>query len=114
MYGSMDIYHAPYFGTGFAPSVPVAALNSADSENDLTISSDGSTMIFNRYMMDTGEISLWISFWKQNAWSEPQLLDNINQSGQWELTPTLTPDGQYFLYELEGKIKVMPVNEVIK
>lgn len=59
---------------------------------------------YNRYLDATEEIALYISFRKGNEWKTPRKLDNINSDNAWELTPFPTPDGKYFLFELNNNI----------
>ncbi|MEQ9468398.1 MAG: hypothetical protein RLN88_13370 [Ekhidna sp.] len=102
--GSMDIYVARMRGDGFGPPEPIEILNSADSENDLAVDPEGRFLIFNRYHFNDGEISLFISYKENEGWSPPQLMGKINQPNVWELTPTLSPNGDCLFYEVDGRI----------
>ena len=112
--GSMDIYRAECDVNGFETPVLVSNLNSADSENDLTISPDEQFMILNRYHFDSGEISMYVSYREEGEWTTPTLIKEVNQKGKWELTPTFSPDGKFFFFELDGKIKTVKMDTLFK
>ena len=112
--GSMDIYKSEFINGRFTKPVPIVALNSADSENDLVIDPQERFIIFNRYHFDTKEVDLYISQNQNGAWSKPSPLNSINKEGTWELTPTLAPGSDYFLFEINGKIKYVELKELIK
>ena len=102
--GGMDIYFSKFQDGAYLDPVNLDILNSPDSENDLVVDPKERFIIFNRYINETREVDLFISRNVGGEWQSPKPLDNINQVGKWELTPTLSPDGQYFFYELDGKI----------
>ena len=70
-------------------------------------------IIFNRYINTTKEIDLYISFRKGGQWTTPRKLDNINSADAWELTPSLSPDGKYFFYELNHNIMQIDLASLI-
>lgn len=111
--GSMDIYKAEPLEDGYGEPVLVNALNTPDSENDLVVDPEKRFIILNRYHFDTKEMDLFISYKNENSWTDPSPLTTINQTGKWELTPSLSPDGDYFLYELNGQIMVKPIDSVL-
>ncbi len=110
--GSMDIYESALVDGVHIKPVPIPSLNSSDSENDLTIHPKEEFIIFNRYLFSSKEIELFISYNKNGIWTEPKPLSSINKKGVWELTPTLSPDGNYFLYEKDGRIRVEKINNI--
>lgn len=112
--GSMDIYSSKLAEYKFQAPEPVLVLNSPDSENDLIISPDERFIIFNRYHFASKEVELYISKNKNGRWSNPEPLDVINQANIWELTPAFSPDGRYFLYEVNGKIQTIKKRQIIK
>ncbi|MEQ8808236.1 MAG: hypothetical protein RIE59_04140, partial [Imperialibacter sp.] len=89
-------------------------LNTADSENDLTIDPQERFVVFNRYLFDTNEVDLFISNNQGGSWTAPVPLDKINQAGVWELTPTLPAGGTYLLLEVDGKIQVSLMDDVLE
>lgn len=111
--GSMDIYKSELKQGNFSTPVPILALNSIESENDLVVDPNERFMIFNRYIFENKEIELFISFNKNGIWSEPKPVNTINKKNVWELTPTLSPDGIYFLYEIERRIKVQKLSAIL-
>lgn len=110
--GSMDIWSYDASDERFTRPRWVQHLNSADSENDLTISPDGQLLIFNRYHFADGSIDLFYSRREDGKWSDPVSLEKINEPEIWELTPTIGPNGILFLYEREGLIRAMPLKDV--
>lgn len=112
--GSMDIYKAKFENSNFSTPINIRSLNSSDSENDLTVSPDESYIVFNRYHFDTKEVDLYISKNENGIWSQPEPIKSINQKDVWELTPTFSPDGRYFFYEINGRVLVKIINDVIE
>ena len=111
--GGMDIYVARYVEGVYRTPQPIEILNSSDEENDLVVDPDERFIIFNRYFHSNRELDFYISFNVEDEWTVPRLLDNINTSEGWELTPSLTPDGNYFLYELNGTIMQVDLGSLI-
>lgn len=111
--GSMDIYRSIYKNDSFSNPVLVSVLSSEDSENDLTISSDEKVIILNKYLFRSKEVEMYIAYNVSGNWTTPQPLSKINQKGIWELTPTLTPDSKYFIYEVNGKLKFIESSKII-
>ena len=112
--GQMDIYKSEFKDGQYLKPIPLANLNSADAENDLVVDPDEQFIIFNRYVDADRSLDLFISFNKGNTWSKPVALDILNSNEAWELTPTLSPDGNYFFYELEGKIMQIELKKLLK
>lgn len=102
--GGMDFYVSYYIEGKYQEPINIEKLNSSDTENDLVIDPNERFIIFNRYIDSTKELDLYISFRKDLEWSFPRKLDNINSTDTWELTPTISPDGKYFFYELNNNI----------
>lgn len=110
--GSMDFYVSYYKDGIYQPPINLEALNSAQVENDLVVDPLERFIIFNRYIDSTREIDLYISLRKNNNWTSPRKLNHIN-SDEWELTPSLSPDGNYFFYELNSKIMQVELASII-
>lgn len=102
--GGMDFYVSYFINGKYQEPINIERLNSSDVENDLVVDPDERFIIFNRYINSTKEIDLFISFRKDNEWTTQRKLDNINSPNDWELTPTLSPDGKYFFYESNHNI----------
>jgi len=112
--GGMDIYMSKFTNGKYQEPVNIEILNSINVENDLTVDPKERFIIFNRYVSETMEIDLFISHKTGNEWQEPIELDVINQQDEWELTPTLSPDGKYFFYELNRKIMQIELDKLYK
>ncbi|MAX70937.1 MAG: hypothetical protein CMC76_07505 [Flavobacteriaceae bacterium] len=110
--GSMDIYKSENIDGKFLKPILVEQLNSKDSENDMFVDPQVQFIILNRYLFDTKEIELFISYYKNGKWLKPEPLTSINETGVWELTPTLSPDGNYLFIEVNGKIKSFPIHQI--
>lgn len=102
--GMMDIYQADLIRGKWRNIKNVENLNTPMSENDLFVDPDERFMILNRYDSETKEVDLFISENKNGSWTTPKPLDHINQSGIWELTPTLSPSGQHLFIEVKGRV----------
>ncbi len=112
--GGMDIYVSKLINGKYQEPVNIETLNSADTENDLVIDPDERFIILNRYIHPTKELDLYIAFNEKNTWTEPVKLDLVNQPDAWELTPSLSPDGNYFFYELNGKIMQLDLGKLLR
>lgn len=111
--GGMDIYLSRYLDGRYQEPINLAVINSPEVENDLVIDPTEQFIIFNRYIDSTKEIDLYIAKKEDDEWQEPIKLDELNQSQQWELTPSLSPDGKYFFYELDNKIMQISLNSLL-
>ncbi|MDH3649776.1 MAG: hypothetical protein OEQ53_08835 [Saprospiraceae bacterium] len=111
--GGMDIYVSNYVDGDYQEPINLQKLNSTHAENDLVIDREEKFIIFNRYIDSLNEIDLCVSFRANTEWSEPRKLDKINSTDKWELTPSLSPDGKYFFYELDGKIMQIDLLELV-
>lgn len=102
--GEMDFYFARFIDGKYQAPINLQEINSPDVENDLVVDPDERFIIFNRYILETRDIDLYITFREKDKWSAPRKLNVVNLEGAWELTPSLSPDGQYFFYELNSRI----------
>lgn len=103
--GMMDIYVSEYKNGNWQTPNLVPELNSEHSENDLVVDPDERFIILNRYITDSKEIDLFISYNENGKWSEPKPMDSINKPNVWELTPTLSLDGKTLFLEVNGKVE---------
>ncbi len=110
--GGMDIYVSNYVNGKYQVPINLQNLNSDQVENDLVVDPEEKFIVFNRYIDSTKTIDLYISFREGNDWGKPIPLDKINSPTKWELTPTLSPEGNYFFYELDGKIMQVDLGEL--
>ncbi len=111
--GGMDIYVSKFIDGNYSEPVNLEVLNSGEEENDLVVDPEEKFIIFNRYVHSTNEIDLFISYNEQGEWSLPKTVDKINASEVWELTPTLSPDGRYFFYEVDNKIMQVDLSAIM-
>lgn len=102
--GGMDIYVSRFENGTYQTPEALMEINSIHEENDLVIDPEERFIIFNRYIHADRSIDMWISYNRQNQWTVPVRLDQINSPDAWELTPTISPDGNYFFYEKNNQI----------
>lgn len=123
-----DIYTAERVGRGFAARVPVAAVNTdlpfswsdptGDWEFNPEVSLDGRTLVFTSMRPGGyGYGDLYVSHYRQGAWSAPQNLGPAVNTRFDEFHPTLTRDGDlYFARNLftatQGDFYRIPVRSV--
>lgn len=110
--GSGDIYRSTLVNGNYQPPVPFDAINSSDNENDVCVDPDERFIIFNRYIDPTKEIKLFLSVRVAGQWTAPRVIDPLEKATDWELTPSLSPDGRYFFYEVNSNILRVPVAEL--
>ncbi len=110
----MDIYKSEWKNGQFEEPQPVVSLNTPDSENDLFIDPQERFIVFNRYLFESKEIELYISFRDEQTWTKPQPLTPLNTTGSWELTPVISPEGMYLFYELDGRVKRMALKDLVE
>lgn len=77
----------------------LAPINTDYNDSDPLIAPDESYLIFHSNRPGGfGEHDLYISFNENGHWTDPvNMGKDINTDG-WEMAPSLTPDGKYFLY----------------
>lgn len=102
--GAGDIYMSRYSNGVYTAPELVDALNSEHNENDLCVDPMERFIIFNRYHDRTREIKLYLSIKSGNEWQKPRIVAQLERTSDWELTPSLSPDGKYFFYEINSNI----------
>lgn len=104
--GGGDIYSSEFINGQYQPPLNVVDLNSEDNENDLCIDPEGRFIIFNRYSLrgEQPTIMLYISLRTEKGWIKPRLIYQLEKAHDYELTPTLSPDGKHFYYEVNSNI----------
>lgn len=104
--GSGDIYKSEFLNGQYQPPANVTALNSEDNENDLCIDPKGRFIVFNRYALrgEQPTIALYLSLQTETGWTKPRMIRHLEKAYDYELTPTLSPDGKYFYYEVNSNI----------
>jgi glucose/arabinose dehydrogenase len=101
--GGHDFYRSRMVQGAWSPPEPVRELNTRDDENDLFVDPQERFVIFNRYVEATREIDLFISTREGSRWGAPRRLEEINGPA-WELSPSVSPNGQYLFYTVDGTI----------
>ncbi len=77
-------------------------------EASATYSPDGKMMVFARSNDGSKKgylsVDLWVSYFRNNAWTEPEILRGVNSSTADEFSPVFSPDGQtlYFTSTRKG------------
>lgn len=104
--GGGDIYTSAFKNGEYQSPEPFKEVNSDLNENDLCIDRLKRFIIFNRYYEQgqTNNIKLYLSIRTKDGWSTPRALTQLEKSYDYELTPTLSPDGKYFYYEVNSNI----------
>ena len=95
-----DIYRVELAGGKFVNRTKLPyPINTDFNDSDPLIAPDESYLIFHSDRPGGfGEHDLYISFNKNGSWSVPKNMGkDINTAG-WEMAPSLTPDGKYWLY----------------
>lgn len=110
--GGGDIYRSKFVNGKYQSPESVTDLNSTDNENDVCIDPFERFIIFNRYIEATREIKLFLSIRAGANWTTPRVITPLEKDTDWELTPTLSPDGKYFFYEVNSNILRVPVAEL--
>ncbi len=111
--GSMDIYVSRFVNGAYQRPENILEVNTDQSENDLVVDPNEKFIIFNRYIDSTRALDLYISKKEEKGWGKPIALSKINSPDKWELTPSLSSDGKYFFYELDGKIMQIDLSVVL-
>lgn len=80
----------------------VSSLNSKTTDNDMAFDRHSRTLIFSRYDPETEDIDLYVSFQEEGVWTPAERISRL-ASPEWQLSPAITPDGEYLLYMIGGK-----------
>jgi hypothetical protein len=90
--GGLDIYVAEPMGAGFgSPVLLPEPINSAASESDFTLSSDGKTAMF--WRMVDGKGLIHVTRRTDAGWTSPEPLGPEVNRGSFNFTPALSGDG---------------------
>lgn len=104
--GRGDIYISRYINGEYRPAENFREVNSSFNENDLCVDPRGRFIVFNR-SFEWGQatnLKLYLSVRTKTGWTKPRHLSHLEKSYDYELTPTLSPDGRYFYYEVNSNI----------
>lgn len=112
-YGQGDLYMAPNEDDKLKAPVNLGSvLNSDTGEWNLGVSADGKTLIFEasqRKQNVSAYGDLYISFKKNNSWSIPQNIAELNTSGS-DLYPFLTDDLKLLYFTSSDSLKSTDTN----
>ena len=94
-----DLYESRIHDGQWTKASPLDALNSPDNEGAVSLSGDGSLLVFtacNR-AENIGSCDLYYSARTDTGWTSPQLMPGIN-SRAWDSQPTLSADGRAIIF----------------
>ena len=112
--GGGDIYVMRNVDGTLQAPVNIAAINSADNENDQYVDPDERFIVFNRYFAASRELDLFISVrGADGSWGTPRPLTPINTIVDYELTPTLSWDARYLFVEISGALVRWRLDELL-
>lgn len=99
-----DIYKSELLPDGhFGNPEKIQVLSAANvNEGNLFVDPKERYIIFSRSLVETQqrhEVDLYISFRKNEGWTNPRPLTKINTVRDWEMTPSVSADGKYFYFE---------------
>lgn len=112
---SSDIYVSHFSGNKYESPVNLREINGSFAENDICVDPLERFLIFNVFDSTNNHINMYITYRNQNQWSKPEavkVFENEDKTN-WILNPALTPDGKFFLYERNFRIKRLPIHEVV-
>lgn len=95
-----DIFKAELTDNKFRNVIKLPnGINTQYNDSDPLIAPDESYLIFHSDRPGGyGEHDLYISFRIKDKWSEPKNMGVTINTAAWEMAPSLTPDGKYFLF----------------
>lgn len=104
-HGPADIYRARRLHDGryAEPENLGPSVNTAFAETNVYVAPDESYLIFSSSRLSDpsdpfARMDLYVSFRKEDGWSEAESLgEKVNTAG-WEFTPMVTPDGKYLFF----------------
>jgi len=94
-----DLFVARFSNGAYLEAEPLAALNTADTDADPYIAPDESYIIFSSDRAGgKGEGDLYVAFRRNGEWSAPRSLGDQINTGTYEYTPFVSPDGKAFFF----------------
>jgi Tol biopolymer transport system component len=100
--GATDLWRCRRAGAGFAAAENLGAtINTATDEYEPWITADQQRLFFmasGRADAHGGSADLYVSDWKDGAWTAPRNLGDAINSNRDEYSPTISPDGRYFFF----------------
>ncbi len=106
-HGGENLYISSFIDGGWTKPTQISSkINSDRNEGAASISLDGSTLVFTacNLLDNIGSCDLYISYFKNNEWTEPELLNARVNSPEWDSQPSLSRDGSrlYFVSRRPG------------
>lgn len=97
--GLHDLFTSRRGGEGWTAPAPLKALNSAIEDFDAAFLHDGKGIVFTRRGKDEDGSSLFVSLWKNGAYTKPQKLGPaVNAPDAWNLGPAINLQEPGVLY----------------
>lgn len=99
--GLADVYRARLGDDGGASATTIEnlrMLNTARAEVSPYVAPDGSYVIFYRMAADGGDSDLYVSYDADGTWTPPRRLRDVVNTSDYEMCPTVSPDGQYLFF----------------
>ncbi len=100
--GNGEIYASEWANGKYAEPQRLTVLSTRDNEEHTFVDPRERFIIFMTAKVRTSKIhetDLFISFKTGNTWSTPRALDKVNTRENWEMTPSVSPDGKTFFFE---------------
>lgn len=103
-FGSCDIFYSFLKGTAWSRRMNMGErINTAQWDAQPAISADGKTLIFSSARPGGyGGKDLWVSYWKNNNWTQPENLGKTVNTGADEEAPYLHYDGKTLYFASSG------------
>jgi len=103
-FGSCDIFYSFLKGTAWSRRMNMGErINTAQWDAQPAISADGKTLIFSSARPGGyGGKDLWVSYWKNNNWTQPENLGKTINTGADEEAPYLHYDGKTLYFASSG------------
>ena len=111
--GNGDIFFAKFNGATFEEPVLVRGISSPRDETGLAVTPGNKVMILNRTVAEPEDTYLMVSIRDGNRWGIPRAVEAPASQFRMETTPTVSPDGLYFLYEVRGVVFIVDLHTLL-
>lgn len=94
-----DLYESHFVQGEWTSARPIRVLNTRDNEGAVSLSGDGSLIVFTACNRpgNIGSCDLYFSTITDTGWTAPELMPVVNSPG-WDSQPTLSPDGRVIIF----------------
>ena len=97
--GEHDIYISHLGSGGWSEPENLAVLNSPENDFDPTFLHDGKTILFSRKTTDKDEVLLYISYFEDGAYSEPEKTSStMSVNDTWNFATSIDPADSTYIY----------------